>query len=224
MLVYFLLIFIDNKRIVLYHTYFNNLKNEDVEAMKLSAAVNISIGYHSPSRIQTSSDGAYSLVQGKDFDASHNLQEKTLLSFTPKRKPGPYCIHKGDVLFQARGADHFAYHVKTEPSNTLASSAFYILRIKTPKLLPEYLTWWLNQKSAQAYFKVHASNTAISFTSKHTLSNLKIEIPPFVIQKKIQHTIILLEHETALRTELTKKRSQLINELCLNAAHQKGEI
>lgn len=103
----------------------------------------------------------------------------------------------------------------------MVSASFYIVRVKINVVMPEYLAWWLNQKPAQNYFSAHSSNTAISFISKKTLSKLEIKLPSINTQNKICQIAKLQERESKLKHELTAKRSQLINQLCLNAIQQK---
>ncbi len=186
----------------------------------LDRIADIIVGYQAKSRLQEKQDGLFRIIQGKDFQGASWLKADTLLSFAPERNPAPYVVHERDVLFQARGTEHFAYCLEKELVNTLASSSFYIVRLKTEKVMPQYLAWWLNQKVAQAYFNVHASSTAISFISKHVLLQLELEMPAIITQKKICQAIKLWQQEKNLRNELAKKRSRLINELCLNAAQQ----
>lgn len=184
----------------------------------LDDIADIVVGYQAKTHIHKSPEGLFRLIQGKDFYDSQYLKEENLLWFVPERNPVPYLICKDDVLFQARGTNHFAYYLEEEIANALASSSFYIIRLKTKKIMPEYLAWWLNQKIAQTYFNTHASTTAISFISKKILSQLELIIPPLSVQEKICQVIKLWKQETNLRKELSKKRLKLINEFCLNAA------
>ena len=184
----------------------------------------VKVGYQSKSRILERSDGLYRLIQGKDFTALHDLREKTLLKFYPERNPNLYFVCKGDILFQARGTAHFAYCMTKELSNTLAFSSFYIIRLKTKDILPEYLAWWLNQKSAQTYFNIHAKSTAISFISKKSLLQLDIKIPSLVVQEKVHRAVALLQKEAALQHELLKRRTELVNAVCMWASDHPYKI
>ena len=83
----------------------------------------IQVGYQARGRIQEKEDGVYHLIQGRDFDERLRLQPGKLASFIPERKPTPYAVRKGDILFQARGMDNFAYHLEEELPNTIAAGS-----------------------------------------------------------------------------------------------------
>ena len=191
---------------------------------KLDDIANILVGYQPKTRVQETANGSFYLIQGKDFDESGDLKKENLLLITPERNIKSQLICDDDILFQARGFNHFAYYPKQKLTNTLASASFYILRLKTDEIIPEYLAWLLNQKSAQNYFNANASRTAISFLSKKTLSELKIKTPSIETQKKIGKVVKSQKHVYRLQKELTKKRSQIINQLCLNAAQQEENL
>ncbi|MGD9108462.1 MAG: restriction endonuclease subunit S [Gammaproteobacteria bacterium] len=190
----------------------------------LNNIADIIVGYQPKNRIQEKLNGMFCLIQGKNFDECRHLKKETLVTINSERDPKPYLVHKEDILFQARGFKHFAYHFKEGLPNAMVSASFYIVRVKTNEVIPEYLAWWLNQKPAQNYFCAHSSNTAISFISKKALSSLEIQLPSINTQNKICQIAKLQEQESKLKHELIEKRSQLINQLCLNVAQQKENL
>jgi hypothetical protein len=183
----------------------------------LKTLATIQVGYQARAKIKEDARGTHRLIQGKDFDASHTLQMDELASFFPERKPELYAVQKGDVLFQARGTEHFAYCITTDLKNTLAASSFYIIRLKTKSLLPEYLAWWINQRPSQSYFQTHGGGTGISFVSKNVLSLLKVKVPPIVVQEKIKKVISLLRREQDLLDRLADHRARLVKAICLKS-------
>ncbi len=185
--------------------------------VKLERIADIQGGYQAKKEMIKTAQGSHFLIQSKDFDSHKNLLTETLMSFLPERKPEIYSVHKGDVLFQARGMSHFAYYVKENLENALASSSFYILRVKSDKLLPEYLAWRLNQKDAQNYFKANACGGGISFISKKVLSEMKIHIPPVSIQKKVSKIAMLNNRVEFLQKRLSSLRTQFTNAVCMKA-------
>lgn len=180
----------------------------------------IQVGYQTKGRVQENIEGTHALIQGSDFDGCHALKAKTLLSFNPKRDPEPYLVKRGDVLFQARGLDNIAIYLEHSLQKTLAASTFYVVRIKDREVLPQYATWWLNQKTAQNYFKSQASGTRMSFISKKTLANMSIPIPPIRIQEKIIRASSLLAAERNLCAELAELRGKLVESICTQAVQK----
>lgn len=183
----------------------------------LKTVVDMQVGYQARSRILESMHGTHCLIQSKDFDSHHNLQSDHLAVFIPERKPEIYAVRKGDILFQARGVTHFACFVENDLKDTLAAGSFYILRMQSEDLLPQYLAWWLNQSKAQAWFQSQAGGTGISFISKSTLSRLQVRIPPLSIQKKVLKIIILARRDQFLLDRLAQTRSRLVKAACIKA-------
>jgi hypothetical protein len=181
----------------------------------------IQVGYQAKAGIKERVRGTHRLIQSKDFDSSHRLRSEKLTAFFPERRPGTYAVHKGDVLFQARGMVHFACYIEDDLNDTLAAGSFYILRTKSKDLLPQYLAWWLNQTPAQAFFLAQARRGRISFISKETLSRLQIQIPSLIVQKKVVKIVMLLKHEQLLMDRLFSLRSHMVKTICLKAITNK---
>jgi len=183
----------------------------------LKTVASIQIGYQAKASIKEKAQGTHRLIQRKDFDSFQRLRSETLTAFFPERRPERYCVHKGDILFQARGMVHFAYCIEDDLKDTLAAGSFYILRTKNDDLLPQYLAWWLNQAPAQAYFQSQARGTGMSFISKGTLSHLHVQIPPLSVQQKVLKIVTLSRHEQFLLDRLASTRSRLVKAACIKA-------
>ncbi len=183
----------------------------------LKSIVDIQVGYQTKTRIRERIRGTHRLVQSKDFDFLHRLHPENLIAFFPERNPEIYSVRKEDVLFQARGIEHFAHYIEDDLKNTLAAGSFYILRMQSKDLLPQYLAWWLNQSKSQAWVRAQARGTGISFISKHTLSHLQVRIPPVSIQKKVAKIVTLARREQFLLDRLAQTRLRLVKAICLKA-------
>jgi len=189
----------------------------------LNQIADIRVGYQPKTCIQENAESDFFLLQGKDFNGANLMKKENILRFSPERNPHLYLAQKGDVLFLAKGIEHFAYYVDKNFKNTLVSASFYILKVKTREVLPEYLAWVMNQQQAKLYFDRYSAQTAVSFLSKQTLGQLEIHIPSINVQQKICNVVKLWKHEMDLYDKRTKIRSTLINKLCMNVAKQKGE-
>jgi restriction endonuclease S subunit len=190
---------------------------------KLKEVASIQLGYQARTTIKSSSDGAFSIIQGKDFDSPNELRMDNLIRFNPELNPERYSVRKGDVLFLSKGTKHFSYCIEKELNNTLVSGAFYVIRVMDGHLLPSYLSWYLNQKPAQVYFESQSGKTVLSFVSIRSLSQLSIQIPSFSIQQSISQIHYLWRKEQLLKSKLEKNRSDLISAISLKAIQDKGE-
>ena len=191
-----------------------------MKSVVLKLIADIQVGYQAKAGIKERVQGTHRLIQSKDFDSSHRVHSEDLLAFCPERNPEIYSVRKEDVLFQARGVEHFAHYIEDDLKDTLAAGSFYILRLQSEDLLPQYLAWWLNQSKAQAWLRAQARGTGISFVSKHTLSHLQVRIPPLSIQKKVVKIVTLARREQFLLDKLAQTRSRLVKAACLKAIQE----
>lgn len=186
----------------------------------LKTVADIRVGYQAKTGIEENTHGTHRLIQSKSFDSFHHLRSEDLITFSPDRKPEIYSVHKGDILFQARGIAHFSYYIDKDLKNTLAAGSFYIIRIRNKSILPEYLAWWLNQPKTQSYFQSQSRGSLMSFITKSTLSHLQVQIPPLSVQKKVVKIVTLGEQEQFLLDRLSSLRSRLVQATCIKAIQE----
>lgn len=177
----------------------------------------IQVGYQSREGIRAHLDGSHFLLQARDFNILHQVDWSNLTRFTPAGSTSRSEIRQGDVLFLAKGQDNFAYPVTRSVNHVLAANSFYILRVNSAIIIPEYLSWWLNQSPAREYIKLNRSGSSLPFLSVSALSNLEIHVPGIEDQRKIAELEILRKREADLMSLYLIKKSALIEAVCLNA-------
>jgi restriction endonuclease S subunit len=184
----------------------------------LNELASIKVGYQSRSKIKESINGTHYLLQGKDFDDDNNIIHHTITRIKPDRKPELYAVSKNDLLFQARGTNHFTHCIDEDLTNVLASNSFYIIRPDTRIILPQYLTWYLNLKTTLDHLELESGGSIISFISINTLSKLSIDVPSIAVQKKIIKVQELAIKEKELYHQISDLRLHLADKVCKNAA------
>ena len=193
-----------------------------MKILPLKSVAQIMVGYQSRTRIEYDPSGTHKIVHGRDFQSRDHLCTDALLTFNPERTPGPYSIKPGDILFQARGGEHFAHCVFAPPPDTLASSSFYIIRPRLDVLIPPYLAWWINQSTAQRYLQAESQRTSMPFVSKAVLSRLEVRIPDLRVQETIHHVTDLMQKELMLRRQIAERRRQLVTATCMAGIQKQG--
>jgi hypothetical protein len=191
----------------------------------LGDIADIMVAYQARERIEKNSEGDFWLIRPQDFDEFGNLLFDDVFRFNPFENVDPhrYFINNDDILFQARGNTHCAYYIKEPLRNSIASNAFYLIRVYDRQiLLPEFLAWYINQSSTQAYFEQSRGVSTISFVSKKILSKTPITIPPIKLQKRIIEMMALWIREQELTQWVINKKDELITAVLRNAAN-KGE-
>ncbi len=164
--------------------------------------------------------GAVRVVQIKDIDDDLRLHGKDLVAVQLGRDQEKYLALQGDVLFLSRGHRLFAA-VVTEPlRDTVATGYFFILRLKTDKIRPRYLAWYINQRPFQAVLRTFMKGTHQPLVSRKDIEDLQVEIPPLETQDAIAALDDLRVKEQHLMAAIREKRSQLLLAISMTAARR----
>jgi len=185
-----------------------------LEKKFLADLVEIQSGYQARGKIHESPDGSHRLLQAKDIDGGTPHWD-IAITFNPDLKPDRYRISHNDILFIARGYENKAILAKNPPDNILASNIFYI--IKPQKINPGFLAWYLNQRSAQAYFAQFQVKSGYVYMSKKNLSKLEVTILEDEMQVKIAEVLALWEHEKKLTSEIYTLKEQIVTSTLVSA-------
>lgn len=172
-------------------------------------------GYSFRTKVENDPKGIIAVVQMKDLGNDYTSINSNLIKVTPSSIPQKYLLKVGDVLFISKGANNYAVIFDKE-FDAVAASAFFILRPDQKKVLPEYLTWYLNQKSVQQYIKDNRAGTYIPNVNKSTIEGIQINLPSMERQRNIANAARLLNTEQLLLKQIAKKRNELINAILLS--------
>jgi len=188
--------------------------------MKLKHAAGIYSGHLSRKTIQADENGFYKLLQGRDvIPGVLECGERNFIRFQPKLSARDVMLKDGDVLFMARGATNYAAILQNVPDYVLASGSFFVIRVKSEKLEPGYLVWYLNQARARHYFTRNSGRGVhMPVVRRAVLEQLDMPIPPLSVQKTISELFWLSLKEERLTNRLIKKRAELLEAVCLKAA------
>jgi hypothetical protein len=187
--------------------------------MKLKKIGEIQSGYISRGKIDPRDDGTCLLLQAKDVDADHlSYRTDALVRFTPKLSGKDWFLNPGDILFMARGARNFSVMVDKLPEGVLAAACFFVIRIANYEILPEYLSWYLNQLPVEEYLKrLSGRGVHMPVVRRAVLESIDIPLLPTKTQKQVSKINKLLQKEQELYKNLAEKRKKLMTEICLRA-------
>jgi restriction endonuclease S subunit len=179
---------------------------------RLRDIANIRVGYQFRGRITPDPSGTVRLIQTKDIDSYQKVCTEDLVPLRLDRPPSNL-LQQGEVLFLARGLRQYAAVVKEPLENTIAAGYFFILRVISDKVRPEYLAWCINQPEFQEALRPLVRGTNIPLVSKADFQDLQIQLPPIAVQDKIVKLNDLLEQENRVLKDLQEKRATLIHAL-----------
>lgn len=162
-------------------------------------------------------DGDIVYLQVKHFNEEGFLKTQLIKDLDFKDVSKKHLLQSGDVLFASKGIKNFAtvYEAHNEPA--VASTSFFVLRLTSNQLLPNYLAWYLNCETVQSKLKSQAIGTAIPSISKNVLEDLEITIPNVEIQKVILQITKLRNKEKALKQKIETLREKQIQQQIINA-------
>lgn len=120
-----------------------------------------------------------------------------------------YHVRPGDIVLANRGSRMTAAMVP-EGLDAVASSQLFVIRLKSPKILPDFLHAFLNLQSTQDYLRSHARGTYVQTLSIAIIRSLSIPLVPLETQRKIASLSELALSERRLVEELTNKRTEFL--------------
>lgn len=150
-------------------------------------------------------------MQMKDVSSENGICWSSVVETELTGKKQPDWLMKGDVLFAARGSRNYAVMIDQDKEQIVAAPHFYILRVKTQMLLPEFLVWQLNQKPLQNYFNSAAEGTLTKSVRRSILEKTEITVLPIEKQRQILGLHETLLREKKLYAELIRNADKLMN-------------
>ncbi len=187
--------------------------------MELKIIANIQSGYINREKIEASYNGSSLLVQAKDVDADQlSYCTDALVRFNPRLSGKDWFLEPGDILFMARGARNYSLLIDKMPDSVLAAACFFIIRISSSEVLPEFLWWYLNQAPVEGYLKRFSGRSVhMPVVRRAVLESIDVPLPPIKIQKQVAEINALMIKEQELYKKLAEKRKYLMTEICLKS-------
>ncbi len=164
--------------------------------------------------------GEVSYVQARHFDDTGTQVQKFIPDLRMKDVSNHHLLNSGDILFAAKGTKNFAVTVSEGWGPAIASTSFIVLRKRTDRVLPEYISWFLNQPDPMKLLKSRAKGTAIVSIGKSALEDLEVPVPPVPIQKLVLKISALRKLERSLRHEMESLQEQYLQHLLAQAIQQ----
>jgi len=149
--------------------------------------------------------GAVVYLQSRHFDESGNLSSVVKADLRVDSLTTKHLLKSGDLLFAAKGSRNFATVYRSDFA-AVASTTFFVLRVRDSVVLPEYLSWLLNSPATKKVLKGEAIGSSIVSISKVALGNLKMDVPSFDTQRKILEISRLSKAEYELRLKIAELR------------------
>ena len=177
-----------------------------VDAEILSNVASISAGYPFRGKIDDLAAGEVSVIQMRNVDPDTGIDWGGLSRVELPRASAKAMLQLGDVILSTRGGRFYPYHIRGFEGDAVCSPHFFVLRVKTEAILPQFLAWQMRQKPAQDYFAAGATGSYILNLKREVVENLPIALHPLEQQRKIVELDAAMQNERAILTQLIDNR------------------
>lgn len=180
---------------------------------KLMDFVDVQAGHPFRGSIPEDQDGNAYALQMRDVSPEGGVSWANLVKTSLDGRKSPAWLTAGDVVFVARGMRNYALCLEEVPLPTVCSQYFYLLRVKLPALLPEFLAWQINRAPAQRYLAMNAEGTDQVSIRRGVLEALPIVVPPLEQQHRIVALAKDARRERQVLEALIRNREQQLDAL-----------
>lgn len=165
-----------------------------------------------------SPSGTVFYLQAKHFDDYGRFHPDGVVSpeISMDDRLERHLLQEGDILLISKGDSNRACLYQTEVGPAVASSTFFVIRLRSNEVLPEYLQWYLNTSFLQSTLFALSRGTRILSLSKKALAKVEVSIPSIRQQEQILKAQALWEKERALTFELVELKGALYQNLLFN--------
>ena len=178
----------------------------------------VQMGLSFRSRIEPEADGTVAVIQMRDLTEDNKLSQRKLITVKMNGLNGRHLVKRNDLIFRSRGQTTTAAIVDTEVGPAIVAAPLLRVRVTSKRVLPEYLCWFVNQASAQAFLHSRATGTAMTVIGKSALGALQVPLPDLATQKRIVALADLSNQEQRLMRELAAKKEKLVSGIQMRLA------
>lgn len=186
---------------------------------QLSDIAEISFGVYAKTILTSENNvGLIPYLQIGDFDYLGTLQPQKISTFVEDDfNNDKFFLKAGDILLPAKGIRNTALLYSEHYPKAVASSLFFILRIEDRRVLPQFLTIYLNHPNTQAKIRTMiSSSVTVPTLNKKDFQKLLIPMLPLIEQERFIQLNFMQSEERKLTNQILEKKELLFNQLLSN--------
>lgn len=165
--------------------------------------------------------GSCQLIRISDLSDEGRLIQTDLHRFEPvEALKDELFLRPGDVLFPNRGTRTTAYVFDLPEGNVLVGGQFYVIRLRSREVLPEYVAWYFRSDEAAQYFHLQRKGTLVQTLQRRDIEQIPIPLPALNKQRAIIALDSLGTDDRHLSVELANLRATYLQRQLLNAVSQ----
>ncbi len=178
----------------------------------------VQMGISFRSRIEPETDGNVAVIQMRDLTEDNKLGHCNLIIVKMNGLNDRHLVKRKDFIFRSRGKTTTATIINTEIGSVVVAAPLLRVRVTSKHVLPEYLCWFVNQSSAQAFLHSRATGTAMTVIGKSALDDLEIPLPSLETQERIVALADLSDEEQRLMRDLAEQKEKLVKGIQMRLA------
>lgn len=177
-----------------------------LELRELSAIIT---GYTFRGAVRHYENGNILVFQAKDLIQGQPMFDVTTLTAISQNVPGHSgYLKKNDVLLVARGMKAGSFRSTvflSDCENVIASSSVHIIRVTDSRVLPEFISLYLNSSDGQESISQIVTGSYIGAVPRKKLEGLKIPLLPL----EQQRTFIALDQNIREQQRITYRQNEI---------------
>lgn len=150
------------------------------------------------------------VIQMKNISSHLTINWASTVESEPVSSGEPNWLMHGDILLAGRGNHNYAVLVDDFVGKALASPHFYVIRIESENIWPEFLAWQLNQAPIQRYFDNEAEGTLTKSIRRKVVEDTEIVIPPLETQEQIINLQTVIHRKKQIYESLLRNQESLM--------------
>ncbi len=186
---------------------------KDIKTAKLSQIAYIRQGYQFRKSIENVPSGDIKVIQMADIIDNYSVNWSHLFHVHEENINPLHFLKDNDILFCSRGINNYNIVLEKVSNPMIAVSQFLVIKTDDNAVNPGYLSWYLNQPEAMAYFKKNTLTSTVPLINKSTLNEMMIPLPSLQEQKIIAEINKLSIKEKDLIDLINDKRKIMINQI-----------
>ncbi len=182
---------------------------------RLDNIADIFTGQTFRSKVDNNPNGEVWVIQMKDLNKNYTGISGQPNTVTYDDVSRNQLLRRGDILFLAKGNNNVAFIYDLDQPAVVVS-LFFVIRVKSPKVVPGYLTWFLNNPATQKFLVTMREGASVSSIKKSIFEEMLIEIPEFRKQELIAQIYRLSIREEELMKQIMEDKKQFIQTTLTN--------
>jgi restriction endonuclease S subunit len=188
--------------------------------VKLRSIAKVKSGYSFRESLDLDISGNVYVLQSKKVFADLEIGDNAILDqINLNFKSRDIFLKYNDIVFVSKTghqADFRSAVFKSKKNNVTFSNTMISVRVESDKIVPEYLSVYLNSNECQKELQKINSYTTIKHIPPSALLDIDIPIPPIVIQENLIKLKQNINKQEKINQRKTELKNQIINKTLTN--------